>query len=99
MQIQVLIEPVAGNGYCARSGEPLALSAAGATREQALAKLKEQLAARLKNGAQVVSLEVAPARHPLAEFVGMFKGDPLLKHWKKAMADYRRKVDKDASRP
>jgi hypothetical protein len=102
MQIPVLIEPVAGNGYRARGGEPLALSAEGATREEALAKFKEQARARLSNGAEMVSVELpsAPAgAHPLAEFAGMFKDDPLFDDWQKAIADYRRKVDEDPDYP
>ena len=99
MQIPVLIEPVAGNGYRARGGEPLALTAEGPTRELALARLKEQLQAHLRTGAEIVSLELAPEPHPLAEFVGMFKDDPMLEEWKQAMAEYRRKVDENPNRP
>ena len=99
MQIPILIEPVAGNGYRARGGEPLALTAEGASQAEALANLKEKLQARLGNGAVVVPLEIPSQPHPLAEFAGMFKDDPLLKEWKKSMAAYRRKVDKDADKP
>jgi hypothetical protein len=99
MQIPVLIEQIAGNGYRARGGEPLAFTADGASQDEALAKLKEKLQARLSNGAVVVPLELAAQSHPLAEFAGMFKDDPLLKEWKKSMAAYRRKVDKDANKP
>jgi predicted nucleic acid-binding protein len=48
MQIPVLIEPSAGNGYRARGGEPLPLVVEAPTREEALAKLKEQLQAQLR---------------------------------------------------
>jgi len=99
MQIPVLIEPIAGDGYRARGGEPLALVVEAATREEALAKLREQLQARLRNGAELVPLETALQPHPLAKFIGMFKDDPLIKDWKKSMADYRREVDKDLDRP
>ena len=98
MQIPILIEPIAGNGYRARGGEPLALTAEGASQEEALANLKAKLQARLGNGAVVVPLELPSQQHPLAEFAGMFKDDPLLKEWKKSMAAYRRKVDKDADK-
>ena len=94
MQIPVLIEPVSGNGYRARGAEPFALSAEGATREEALAKLRDQLEARMKAG-EIVTLAVAPEPHPLARFVGMFKGDPSIGDWKQSMADYRRTVDDD----
>jgi hypothetical protein len=93
MQIPVLIEPIAGNGYRARGGEPLALTADGPTREAALAKLKKQLEARLRSGAEILPLEVFAGPHPLAEFVGMFKDDRGIEDWKQAMAAYRRKID------
>jgi hypothetical protein len=99
MQIPILIEPIAGNGYRARGGEPLALTAEGASQEEALAKLKEKLQAKLRNGTVVVPLELPSQVHPLAEFAGMFKDDPLIEEWKKSMAAYRRKVDKDADKP
>jgi len=99
MQIPILIEPIPGNGYCARGGEPLALTAEGATQEEALASLREKLRARLCGGAVVVPLELPMESHPLAEFAGMFKDDPLIEDWKKSMAAYRRKVDKDADKP
>jgi predicted RNase H-like HicB family nuclease len=99
MQIPILIEPIAGNGYRARGGEPLALSAEGATREEALAKLQEQLRAQLQNGAEIVPLESGPQAHPLANFVGMFKDDPRIEDWKKSMAQYRRKIDRHPELP
>ncbi len=99
MQIPVLLEPIAGNGYRARGGEPLAVVVEAPTREEALAKLREQLQTRLRNGAEIVPLELTPTTHPLAKFVGMFKDDPLLKHWKKSMAEYRRQIDRDTDRP
>ena len=99
MQIPVLIEPVAGNGYRARGGEPFALTAEGPTREAALARLKEQLRARLEGGAEIVCLELGPQPHPLADFVGIFKDDPMLDEWKQAMASYRRKIDERPDLP
>lgn len=99
MQIPILIEPISGNGYRATGGSPLAVVVEAPTRAEALAKLEEQLQARLRNGAEIVPLETAPQPHPLAQFVGMFKDDPLIKDWKKSMAAYRRQIDKDRDRP
>src|SRR5258708_4518562 len=93
MQIPVLIEPVEGNGYRPRGGEPLALTAEGPTREAALARLKEHPQARLQSGAEIVSLELLAEPHPLAEFVGIFRDDPMLDEWKQTMAEYRSKID------
>jgi hypothetical protein len=99
MQIPILIEAIAGNGYQARGGEPLAMTAEGGTQEEALANLREKLQARLCQGAVVVPFDLPGQPHPLAEFVGMFKDDPLIKEWKKSMKAYRRKRDKDADKP
>ncbi len=99
MQITVLIEPVAGNGYRARGGEPLPLAAEGATREEALANLKEQLQARLRAGAELTAVDITPTPHPLAEFAGMFRDDPLLPDWKQSVAEYRRSIDEDPDAP
>ncbi len=96
MQIPVLVEPIANNGYRASAGEPLSLAADGASREAALAKLKELVQARLKNGAELVPVEVTPEPHPWMQFAGMFDpNDPLVQDWEKAMAEYRREVDED----
>jgi hypothetical protein len=75
------------------------MTAEGPTREAALASLKEQLQARLRNGAEVVSLDLTSDPHPLAQFVGMFKDDPVVENWKEAMAEYRRQIDQDADLP
>jgi hypothetical protein len=95
MQIPILVERVTGNGYRARGTEPFAISARGSTREEALAKLRAKIPARLKNGTEVVGLEIGRQSHPLAEFAGLFKDDPLFDDWQKAIADYRRRVDND----
>jgi hypothetical protein len=63
MQIPILIEPGVGNDYRSRGGEPFALSAEGATREEVVAKLRDQFDARLRAGSEVVTLDV-PAELP-----------------------------------
>src|SRR5271168_4884090 len=95
MQIPVLVERVKCNGYRARGTEPFAVSARGSTREEALAKLRAKIQTRLKNGTEIVGLEVGQEPHPLAEFAGMFKDDPLFDDWRKAIAAYCRQVDND----
>ena len=99
MQIPVLIESIAGNGHRARGGEPLRLTVDGPTREAALHNLREKLQARLANGAELVTLELTPASHPLAELVCMLRDDPLREPWKAAMADYRQTVDQEPDMP
>lgn len=99
MQIPVLIEPIAGHGFRATGGQLLGVVAEAPTREEALAQLKEQLQNRFRNGAEIVTLELAPATHPWMEFAGMFKDDPLLEEWKQAMAEYRRQIDEEPDSP
>jgi hypothetical protein len=98
MQIPVILERVKGNGYRARGKEPFAVSARGATREEALAKLRAKIHARLKNGTQVVALEIGPEPHPWLGFAGMFKDDPWIDDWVKSMAEYRQQVEDDPHR-
>jgi hypothetical protein len=61
MQIPILVEPVTTNGYRATCGPPLAVSAEGATRDEAVDKLERLLRDRLSNGVEIVAAEV-PAR-------------------------------------
>src|SRR6266705_3504588 len=96
MEIPVLIEPIAGNGFRAQGSAPLPLSAEGGTPEEALAKLRELLVNRLADGAQIVSIELPSGPHPLAHYAGSLNpGDPLVKSWKESMAEYRKKVEED----
>jgi hypothetical protein len=97
VQIPILIERINGNGYRARGGEPLGLSADADTREGALAALREQLRQRLNGDTEMISLEVSEEPHPLARFAGMFKHDPLFESWQKSIAKYRREVDADST--
>ena|SRR2546423_1860079 len=93
MQIAVLVEPMQGNGFRATGGEPFAISAEGATPDEALAKLKEQVQERLRAGGQIVTLQVSPEPHPLAKYAGMFPDDDMTREWEAAMVEYRRKID------
>jgi predicted RNase H-like HicB family nuclease len=98
MQIPILIERVARNGYRARSAEPFKVSARGATREEALAKLRAKIDGRLKKGKEIVGLEVGPSPHPWMEFAGMFKDDPRIDDWVQSMTEYRQQVEDDPNR-
>jgi hypothetical protein len=95
MRIQILIDPVARNGYQARGIEPFAVSAKGATREEALAKLRTKIERRLKKGAELVELEVGSPSDPWMEFAGMFKDDPWIDDWKRSIEEFRKKMDED----
>jgi predicted RNase H-like HicB family nuclease len=101
MNITVLIERTAGNGYRARVGEPLPLVVEGATRDEALAKLKEGFNALLKNGAELASLELgtSAASNPWVKYAGMFKDDPDFQEVVEIIRENRRIMDEDPSIP
>jgi hypothetical protein len=97
MQIPILVEPVSNNGYRATCGPPLAVSAEGATREEAVVKLELLLRDRLSNGVEIVAAEV-PARmveNPWVKYAGMFKDDPMFAEVLEIMQENRRKDDED----
>ena len=102
MEIPVLIEPVAGNGFRAKCGEPLPITAEGRTRDEALANLRRLVAERVAAGAEVAALRVPGqnAANPWVEFAGMYEADdPVVQVWEKAMAEHRRKIDDHPERP
>lgn len=101
MEIPVLIEPVAGNGYVAKTGEPLSLSAEAATRDEAVRNLRQLIAERVANGAEFTEVTVPGAKsgNPWVEFAGMFKDDPYFEEVIEIMAENRRKLDADPDVP
>jgi hypothetical protein len=95
VQIPVLVERLNKDGYRAWGKEPFAVSARGATRDEALAKLRAKIQKRLKNGTEIVGLEVGQSRHPLEEFAGMYKDDPDFADVLKIMEEKRRAMDEE----
>ena len=99
MQIPVLVEPVANNGFRARTGEPLPVSAEGATPEEAVRNLRAAMDRQLKNGRRLQWLDLAP-ENPWLALAGMHDpNDPLVKEWKQEMAAYRQEIEDDPDRP
>lgn len=99
MQIPVLVEPVANNGFRAKAGEPLPESAEGATPEEAVRNLRAALAGQLNNGKQLMSLDMAPENPWLALAGTHDPNDPLVEEWKQEMAAYRQEIEDDPNRP
>jgi hypothetical protein len=98
MRLPVLIECLPGNGYRAKGGEPLALSAEAPTRDEAVACLKRLIADRLSHGAELISLDVGSRQRPPVAVPGWSEDDPLLDEWHDAMGEYRRQVEADPIR-
>jgi predicted RNase H-like HicB family nuclease len=95
MEIPVLIEPIASQGFRARSGEPLGLTAEGATRDEALQKLRELVQSRVADG-ELTLLEVGPFSHPWDRFIGKWSpDDPLIEEWIRRMEENRLRDEAD----
>jgi predicted RNase H-like HicB family nuclease len=99
MEIPVIVEPVAGNGYRATGAAPLGLSAEGATREEALRKLTEAIRGRLRGGAELVMLHLPDVDNPRLKIEGVYKDDPTFDEWQQAIAEYRRQRDAEPDLP
>ncbi|MBA4187699.1 MAG: hypothetical protein C0467_06730 [Planctomycetaceae bacterium] len=68
MELSVLVQHTAGNGFRAWCGEPIPASAEGATREEALARLRATLEGKVQ-GVEVVRLTI-PTLGQVAEPTG-----------------------------
>src|SRR5450755_2789517 len=87
MQISLLVEQVAGNGFRARGAEPFGFSAEAPTRDEAIAKVQQLCQARLSGGAGVVTVELGSPPHPWLPFAGMFKDEPDFQEVVEIMAE------------
>ena len=61
MVIPVLIEPIAGGGFRAVAGSLSTLSAEGASQDEALDRLRDEIQLKLSAGASLVPLDIPPA--------------------------------------
>ena len=95
MQLLVLIEPVSGNGFLARVGEPLTLSADGTTRQEALDNLRRAVESHWATGVEIACIDVPDRDHPLARFAGTLKDEPLYDDWQSSIDERRRQQDDD----
>ena len=90
MDIPVLIEPCEGR-FRAKGFD---LTAEGATRSEALKRLREVIEQRISAGAEITTLRVPEDEHPLAPFAGTLDpADPLVAQWKEAMTEWRRQKE------
>ncbi len=97
MEIPVIIETVAGNGYrvTGAGGLSVGLTAEGATAEEAIDRLAEQVRARVTAGAKLTELSIATGSATWTQDAGYLRDEPLYEPWREAMEQYRRKLDED----
>lgn len=92
MEVSVVLERVENNGYRARCGEPIALSADGETREEALNRLRDALAAKVAAGLEVVRIRV-PTFTPDRP---LWPDDQITRDWLEGIAEARRRADTES---
>ncbi|MGP0066850.1 MAG: hypothetical protein ACLQGP_25075 [Isosphaeraceae bacterium] len=97
MEVPVIIEPVAGNGYRATGagGLSVGLIAEGATAAEAIDRLADQVRMRVNAGAALAELSIAASAAPWRQDAGYLHDDPLYEPWREAMEEYRRQLDED----
>lgn len=84
MEISVLIEPINANSFRASCSDPIAASAEGTNREEALERLRAVLAERIQAGSEVVRLRLnIPHTKPL------WPDDEFTRQWLAAIAENR----------
>jgi hypothetical protein len=102
MKIPVIIEPLPGNRFRARSGEPLPLTAEGESRPDALKNLGLLISRHLAaSKAELAELEVSGVTdNPWDLYAGVLpKDDPVVQEWLEIMQENRRKADEDPDLP
>lgn len=99
MEIAVLLEPIAGNGYRATSLELERCVAEAPTREEALEQLRHLVSTHLARG-ELVRLKIPAANqpHPWRIFFGKLKHHPDAAEVEQNIREYRRQVDQDPDR-
>ena len=100
MEITVLMEPGEGNRYRATSLSLPGFVSEGASREEALARLRQLIRDQLAH-AEIAKIEVQlPGKpHPWMAFAGTWKDRPDLAEFEQNIRDYRRQIDADPDRP
>jgi hypothetical protein len=97
MQIPVVIEPIAAGQFRASGVAPFTSVAEGKTSDEALANLRGELEKEVRNGKQVVLLNVGDTEvNPWLAIAGSLKDSPLFDEWQAAIREYRHQCDIEA---
>ena len=99
MDISVVVEKIADNGYQATSYVPTHVVAQGRTRQEALDRLSDQLRGRLSS-AEVVTLSIPLLgdAHPWKAIAGSWRESPDRAEIERNLQEYRQQVDADPDR-
>ena len=98
MTYNAIVEDRKTAGYTASILGWPSCTATGATKAEALTRLRQVIRDRLSS-VEIVPIEVDVSEngHPLARFAGMFKDDTLFDQFVEDMAAYRRQIDAETT--
>ncbi len=100
MQFPIVIEPLPGNRFRAKSAASQFFTVEAGTAEESFRLWQERFASVLPSDAEVVRVESSIAgEHPLARFAGDLKDDPLFDDWCDAIEEFRRQRDLEDELP
>ena len=95
MQIPILIEPIAGGRFRARSGEPFAFSAEGDTEQESIQGIERMLKSRIDNGARCAVVNVPNGVGFPFPADDLYKTDLGFREWQEEIAENRRREDEN----
>jgi predicted RNase H-like HicB family nuclease len=99
MEIPVVMEPLPGGGFQARSADPLGLTAEGDTPDAALRNLRDLVETRKASGVILTSIEIPAAKFGSYLGAGIYRDEPLFDRWRAEIEAYRQQVEDDPDRP
>src|SRR5262245_37073367 len=99
VELPVLIERVANNGYRVSSTAPFPFVVEAATKEEALIKVRELMEKRAAEGAEVASVSIGKPPTGWTPGGGYLKDEPLFDAWVAAMEAFRVRIDAEDDRP
>jgi hypothetical protein len=99
MDVSVMLEQVAENGYRATALMPTPLVAQAPTRDEAVDKIRTLISETLSH-AEVIQIEVPPRtkRHAWLAVAGTWREHPDVDEVVENINEYRHKVDADSDR-
>lgn len=94
MTVQAFVEQVGAKRYRVSITQPVALSAEGGSREEAIEHLRQLARERFAAGELLpIDLPAAPQPDPWTEAIGVWKDHPDMAEYEQNIAAYRRQVD------
>lgn len=99
MKIPVIVRSISNNGFRAEGALPISVTAEGATRAEALEKLRQVIKDHLSGGTELTYLDLGEPENPWLKIAGAYVNEPYFDDYLQAIAEYRRQVNDDPDRP